>query len=404
MLRIKLRVGNKVNSKGESLLIFDITNGKKRIWISSSISIPPELWNHTKQEIKKKEGFSTSLLNADLSRKKNEIIYACEEVIKRNEEFTKANILKYTEKVGETLKEGNFDDIFKLFLAEKGKKLAKSTIDKYIYLKNALNVYCETKKYPLSFTSINSSFIEDFEDYFLNDKNVYNNGFGGYVKNIKAFLKWATEKGYNSCLDYKKFKVYKEDKEIFPLEEKEIEIFEKVKLVGRHDEIRDIFLFQIYTGLRISDTQRLRPQHINNGYIKNFHDLKTNNTLIIPLIPKAKSIVEKYKAQNSDWVLPRTSTQDANRILKDIAILVGLIHEVIYYRSKGKETKEFKERRCDIISTHDGRRTFISHCLSKGMSAQMIMKITGHKDYKSFEKYIRFSNTEISNQLNFIWK
>jgi integrase len=122
------------------------------------------------------------------------------------------------------------------------------------------------------------------------------------------------------------------------------------------------------------------------------------------LIPKAKSIVEKYKAQNSDWVLPRTSTQDANRILKDIAILVGLIHEVIYYRSKGKETKEFKERRCDIISTHDGRRTFISHCLSKGMSAQMIMKITGHKDYKSFEKYIRFSNTEISNQLNFIWK
>lgn len=405
MFRVKVRPSNKINKNKEAPLLFDITYGKKRYYVSSSITIPPNLWNHKKQEIRKNGDINSSVLNLDLKLKKDDIVKSCETIFSKGLEFNKDNILRFTEIVGNSINESEFTKCFNLFLEERKGELAPSTYEKYEYLKIVLEEFENNYNYKLSFSSINDKFYRKFQDYFFKERNVYNNGFGGYIKNLKSFLNWSTKKGYNNNLAYKDFKVLKEEKDIFPLSEKEIEVFEKAKLSGRFDEIRDIFLFQVYTGLRISDTQRLRPQHINGHSIINFHDLKTKNKLIIPLIPKANKILKKYNRLHDDgFVLPKTSTQDANRILKDIAIYLKLFNEVIYYRTKGVEIEEFKSRRCDIITTHDARRTFITYCLSKGMSAQMIMKITGHKDYKAFEKYIKFSETEITNQLNFIWK
>ena len=54
-----------------------------------------------------------------------------------------------------------------------------------------------------------------------------------------------------------------------------------------------------------------------------------------------------------------------------------------------------KGRRYDItvpkyseISTHCGRKTFICFMLSIGIAPQVVMKFTGHADYKSMKPYI----------------
>ena len=43
---------------------------------------------------------------------------------------------------------------------------------------------------------------------------------------------------------------------------------------------------------------------------------------------------------------------------------------------------------CSEISTHCGRKTFICFMLSIGIAPQVVMKFTGHADYKSMKPYI----------------
>ena len=40
------------------------------------------------------------------------------------------------------------------------------------------------------------------------------------------------------------------------------------------------------------------------------------------------------------------------------------------------------------MSTHAGRKTFICFMLSIGVAPQVVMKFTGHADYKSMKPYI----------------
>jgi integrase len=46
-----------------------------------------------------------------------------------------------------------------------------------------------------------------------------------------------------------------------------------------------------------------------------------------------------------------------------------------------------------LISTHIGRRTFICSALAAGIPVQIVMKWTGHADYKSMKPYIAVADT-----------
>jgi integrase len=77
-----------------------------------------------------------------------------------------------------------------------------------------------------------------------------------------------------------------------------------------------------------------------------------------------------------------------NQYLKEICELCGF-NDPIHI------TGFRKGRRYDItvpkyseISTHCGRKTFICFILSIGIAPQVVMKFTGHADYKSMKPYI----------------
>ena len=42
----------------------------------------------------------------------------------------------------------------------------------------------------------------------------------------------------------------------------------------------------------------------------------------------------------------------------------------------------------NLIDTHTGRRTFIVNALSLGITPNIVMKWTGHSDYKAMKPYI----------------
>jgi len=49
-----------------------------------------------------------------------------------------------------------------------------------------------------------------------------------------------------------------------------------------------------------------------------------------------------------------------------------------------------------LISTHTARRTFATHSYLRGIDPYVIMKITGHKDLKTFQIYLRLDELQVS--------
>ena len=51
-------------------------------------------------------------------------------------------------------------------------------------------------------------------------------------------------------------------------------------------------------------------------------------------------------------------------------------------------------------TTHAGRRTFICNALSLGIPANVVMKWTGHSDYKAMKPYIDIADDIKANAMN----
>lgn len=46
------------------------------------------------------------------------------------------------------------------------------------------------------------------------------------------------------------------------------------------------------------------------------------------------------------------------------------------------------KKKYELITPHVGRKSFICNCLALGIPVNVVMKWTGHKDYKSMKPYI----------------
>lgn len=60
------------------------------------------------------------------------------------------------------------------------------------------------------------------------------------------------------------------------------------------DRVRDVFLFQCFTGLRYSDAYNLRRSDIKEDHIE-VTTIKTSDSLVIELNKHSKAILEKYQ-------------------------------------------------------------------------------------------------------------
>jgi integrase len=102
--------------------------------------------------------------------------------------------------------------------------------------------------------------------------------------------------------------------------------------------VRDMFVFCCYTGLSYVDVSNLEPEHIVTGadgdrWIRTCRE-KTLILVIVPLLPKALAILDKYKdnerSQYDGRVFPKISNQKVNSYLKEIADRCDIIKNVTF--------------------------------------------------------------------------
>lgn len=375
-------------AKEETLIyLFHSRNGQ-RYKFSTGEKIHPKHWNDKEQCIRKSYSGSADFNHflTGLSNDMNEIFReAITKKVTPTIDYIRDQLRKRMNKDVEVKKELFFYLEEFIDLGRSTKKA--NTVKKIISLRNHLKAFQTKRQYKISFEKLDMKFYENFLSYLIKDCKHLNSSIGKTIQHLKTFLHWSTERGYNTNTAFLKFKVFKTESDLIYLTEKEL-----MRIYGhdlsdnkRLDQVRDVFCFGCFTGLRYSDLFQLRRSHVKGEEI-HFTTVKTNDKLIVPLNDFAKDILKKY-----DFKLPVISNQKTNKYLKEIGKIeeLKLGDEVILSKKRGGEDLEFKEPKYNLIGMHTSRRTFITLSLEKGMRPEVVMSITGHKDYKTFKKYIK---------------
>ena len=289
-------------------------------------------------------------------------------------------------------RERGFFDYFDEFTDEMGSRnnWTASTYQKFASIRKHLDEYNSR----INFTDLTDSGLSDYVSYMRGDCDMRNTTIAKQLSFLKWFLRWATAKGYCTTLDYVTFrpKLKTVEKKIVFLEWDELmaiynhQFDEKEKHLER---VRDVFCFCCFTSLRYSDVANLRRTDISDTHI-NITTVKTADALMIELNDYSRAILSKYADMDfsNGHALPVISNQRMNDYIKEVGQVCGINRPVSITYYKGNNRIDEVYPKYELLGTHTGRRTFICNALSKGIPVQVVMKWTGHSDYKSMKPYI----------------
>ena len=128
---------------------------------------------------------------------------------------------------------------------------------------------------------------------------------------------------------------------------------------------RDIFIFQMYTGLAYSDTQEFDIndyQEVCGTWRCIGHRQKTNVMYVSMLLPPAVAVLER-----NGWHVPKMSNQKYNVLLKRIGREVGVAR----------------------LHSHMGRHTFGTWMLDEGVRIEHVSAMMGHTNIKQTQRYAK---------------
>lgn len=399
MAKVNFYLKNPQANKETLIYLFFSYNGN-RTKLSTSEFIYPKHWNIESQRAKKSfTGYSEFNDYLDTMEESIKAIYrnAYSNGITLTSEYIKEQLNnRLNKKAG---KQKSFFDYFDEFIAVTKPIKKENTIKKYTTLLNHLKNFQREKNFKLSFEKMDMKFYETFTAYCISDLKHLNISIGKNISNLKTFLHWATDRGYNTNTAFLKFKVKKEDADIIYLTENELMRLYKLDLGNnkRLESVRDVLCFGCFTGLRYSDISKLQRENVKGEEI-HFTTQKTKDNLIVPLNDYAKDILKRY-----EYKLPIISNQKTNEYLKELGKLAGIDETIILTKQRGAEEVQFKEPKYNFISSHTARRTFVTLSLEKGMRPEVVMSITGHKDYKTFKKYIKLTSKVKLVEMKRIW-
>ena len=390
----------------------------KRIEFTTGYRIDAAKWDADKQRVKNgcsnKLKQSASEINASLLEYYTEIQsifkrFEVEDVMPTPEQIKEAfNALhKPVSEEPKPKKEAlpcDFFQVFDDFVEDCGRQnnWTDSTFEKFAAVKNHLTNFRE----GLTFEFFDERGLNDYISYLRDVKEMRNTTIGKQLSFLKWFLRWAFKKGVhqNNAYDSYKPKLKSTQKKIIFLTWDELNRLREFKIPSNKqalERVRDVFLFQCFTGLRYSDVFNLRRSDIKGDHIE-VTTVKTSDSLIIELNNHSKAILDKYKdvAFEDDKVLPVITNQKMNDYLKELAELAGIDEPVrqTYYR--GNERIDEVTPKYALLGTHAGRRTFICNALALGIPPQVVMKWTGHSDYKAMKPYIDIADDIKANAMS----
>ncbi len=387
-------------SKDKVYLYCELYFNKTRIKKNTGIQFSERLWDKKKKRFKS-SATNTTNLNSFLHTIESHMVTFYNNKISHmlpllKEDFK--NELERTINPSKSLE--TFFDYFREFIERSktgirlsnGNQIKKSTIDSYLSTYNHLKNFVKKENYQLEFFTVGDVFAGKFST-FLIQNNLSDNSIGKVVKIVKTFMGYAYEQQWHTSVAYKKgLKVIQ--KEVDSIYLTIVEVNRIRNLINLDDGIlkyRDLFLFQIDTGVRVSDLFNLKPENFDKSQqTLTFKMLKTTTTVTVAYNEISKEMLEKYNYQ-----LPKECSQVYNRKIKEICKMAEINQDIILTSFRGKERVEKRIPKYEAASSHTARRTFITWLIHENVPLSTVCRLSGHKSIKSLQKYIRSTTEDV---------
>lgn len=379
---------NRTNKKNQSPLYCRITLNGIRKQFATGIQIETEFWDNKNQLILKIHK-SANDYNAQLDTIKSKLnnLYIIFNLQDSN--FTIDDL--YNKYLGKEIKKKeNALSYYKQYLYKikklVGLEFKESTYNKFVYVGNHLETFLKWKfkkaDFPLEELSL--QFLDDFEYYLRTEKKQAQITINKTIQRFRTPIKQAISEGY---LDRDPFILHqnkKVRKEVIFLTTEELKYFEDATFQQKRLElVQDLFIFCCYTGLAYNEMYSLDKKHI----VKGFDDMnwiqmkreKTQRPISIPILPKAKAIIDKY-VSDKNLLFPSISNQKFNSYLKEIAEITGI------------------EKR---LTHHIARKTFASTVLLyNDVPMEIVSELLGHSNMTiTQESYGKVVQKKVSEEM-----
>jgi len=144
---------------------------------------------------------------------------------------------------------------------------------------------------------------------------------------------------------------------------------------------RDLFVFQMYTGLSYSDTQSFdisTYKKVRGKWVQNPERVKTGVSYVSQLLPPVVGILKKY-----DWKVPRVENHVYNRMLKAIG-----------------EAAKIKTP----LHSHLARHSFATYMLSNGTRIENVSRMLGHTNITQTQRYAKVLAKDVHSDFDKIAK
>ena len=201
-----------------------------------------------------------------------------------------------------------------------------------------------------------------------------------YHAKCKAAFTLAFNRGKIKANPYSQFKMDKgEKKEIIWLNNKELDTLAKKDFsTDRLRKVRDLFLFQCFSGISFGDLAELKRSDYQENeqgqiYIEKYRK-KTGVRFLSMVWAEGKRILEKY-----DYELPTLTNQKYNSYLKEVQDICRLNK---------------------VLTTHVGRKTYVCYLYQKQVPIEVIATIVGHTNcYTTLKYYAKMDKQTIFTEL-----
>jgi len=366
---------SKVNSNGLSGITCRLTYLKCRKQFSTGKFINPTNWNSKKQLVEPPEP-DAELINTQLSLIRTKLNQAFLFLQVNELNFDVQDI--YQQYKGKPLKKerGVLEvyDMHSLRIKKLiGIDIKEVTYKKYLESGKHLKDFIKHKykQKDIKLKALRSNFIDDYVYFLKVEKKFQQSTLNKAIQRFRKVIKYAVAEDYLNKDPFMLYRPKTVKKPVVFLNPEQLKKLEETSFsIVRIQQIKDMFVFCCYTGLGFTEMSNLKKNQFTTEFDGelwiNINRQKTKKDFKVPLLPKARAIMEQYKS-DSDYVFPSISNTHFNAYLKEIANVVGI---------------EFN------LTHHIARKTFASTVLLyNDVPMEIVSKLLGHSKLQTTQDH-----------------
>ena len=360
-------------------------------YIDTGISVLKNQWDDKKQQVKKHP--IEEQLNASMNALLNDV-----KILYYKNEGVSAKRLLQIYKNSKKYDGSSLLNFYQSIVDENKMKGAIRTAKTQQHYIDKLSKFASF----LSFADISPLWAKDYEKWLISRGNKPNT-IASNFKCLNAILNKAVKMGLiekNPLKGYE-IKTVNSKKEVLSIED--IGLLENYEIAPHFKGMelaRDVFLFSFYmAGMRFSDVCKLKWENVTDTevvYTMGKSEKRAGATRYIPITPKVKQILERYKA-NKTFIFPILDKCDLNNIEKV---------EYTIYIANNKLNRSIKilAKHAGItkhVSMHIAKHSFASYAVKNNVNLFHISKLLGHTKLSTTEHYLRdFFQKEQTDVMN----